>query len=318
MKRSTESAPFLLSPAAKDYVWGGTRLNDFYAKNIPLDRLAETWECSTHPDGLSRIASGGFAGMTLRDFLKDHPGTVSDSYAGDGDLPVLVKLIDSASDLSVQVHPDDVYAALHENGERGKTEMWYVIEADPGASLICGFAADTDRGTVARASEDGTLPSLLKRVPVRPGDVFFIRPGTVHAIGAGILLGEVQQSSNVTYRLYDWGRVGTDGKPRQLHLEKALDVLDFRAAEEHSTSGDGTVCDCEIFRTDVIETPKEAVGFGIGDTCRIIVGIKGEIVIRSEGASFCFWAGDCVFVPAGTDFSLEGEGKILMIFPKIP
>lgn len=223
--------PFLLEPAYKDYLWGGTRLKTEYGKETDLEIVAESWECSIHPDGPSRIASGPWKGRTLAEFLEACPeamGTHGQKYKT---LPILVKLIDAKEDLSVQVHPDDVYALAHE-GQLGKTELWYILKADPGATLIYGFAHDVTPELVRKAVREGTILDHLQRVPVHEGDVFLIEPGTVHAIGGGVLLAEIQENSNVTYRVYDYDRLGKDGKPRELHLEKALEVMNFKAAKE--------------------------------------------------------------------------------------
>lgn len=223
--------PFLLEPAYKDYLWGGTRLKTEYGKETDLEIVAESWECSVHPDGPSRIASGPWKGRTLAEFLEAHPeamGTHGKKYKT---LPILVKLIDAKENLSVQVHPDDAYA-LEREGQLGKTELWYVLKADPGATLIYGFAHDVTPELVRKAVRDGTILDHLQRVPVHEGDVFLIEPGTVHAIGGGVLLAEIQENSNVTYRVYDYDRLGKDGKPRELHLEKALEVMNFKAAKE--------------------------------------------------------------------------------------
>lgn len=220
-----------MEPAYKDYLWGGTRLKTEYGKETELELVAESWECSVHPDGPSRIASGPWKGRTLTEFLEAHPEAMGLHGQKYKTLPILVKLIDAKEDLSVQVHPDDAYAMEHE-GQLGKTELWYILKADPGATLLYGFAHDVTPELVRKAVLDGTILTHLQQVPVYEGDVFFIEPGTVHAIGGGILLAEIQENSNVTYRVYDYDRVGKDGKPRELHLEKALEVMNFKAAKE--------------------------------------------------------------------------------------
>jgi mannose-6-phosphate isomerase len=221
--------PFLLSPAGKDYLWGGRRLKDSFSKNIPLTPLAETWECSVHPDGPSVVASGSFQGKKLIDVIRDHPeflGTHPDTRYG---LPILVKFIDAYKDLSVQVHPSDEYALKYENS-LGKSEMWYVIDCARGAELIYGFKEKVTSEQFAKMIKDNTLLEYVNRVGVKKGDVFFIPSGTLHAIGKGILIAEIQQNSNTTYRVYDYGRVGADGKPRELHINKAIDVTNTRPA----------------------------------------------------------------------------------------
>lgn len=254
--------PFLLSPAAKDYIWGGTRLREEYNKHIDVTPLAETWECSTHPDGPSRVASGAFAGEKLVDVLRAHPEFIGTHPKTDceGGLPVLIKFIDAARDLSVQVHPSDEYARTHEHGQLGKTEMWYVLEAAPGASLVYGFRQDLTRPMLAASLEDDTVEQYLQKVEIHRGDVFLIESGTVHAIGAGAMIVEIQESSNLTYRMYDYHRLGKDGKPRELHIAKALDVVDLRqkplpeqlqrACEEHDGYSVELLEQCKYFRTE--------------------------------------------------------------------
>ena len=256
--------PFLLSPAAKDYIWGGTRLREEYNKPIDVTPLAETWECSTHPDGPSRVASGAFAGEKLVDVLRAHPEFIGThpKTDGEGGLPVLIKFIDAARDLSVQVHPSDEYARTHEHGQLGKTEMWYVLEAAPGASLVYGFRQDLTRAMLAASLEDDTVEKYLQKVEIHRGDVFLIESGTVHAIGAGAMIVEIQESSNLTYRMYDYHRLGKDGRPRELHIAKALDVVDLRqkplpeqlqrACEEHDGYSVELLEQCKYFRTERI------------------------------------------------------------------
>ena len=259
-----KNRPFLLSPAAKDYIWGGTRLREEYNKHIDVTPLAETWECSTHPDGPSRVASGAFAGEKLVDVLRAHPEFIGThpKTDGEGGLPVLIKFIDAARDLSVQVHPSDEYARTHEHGQLGKTEMWYVLEAAPGASLVYGFRQDLTRAMLAASLEDDTVEKYLQKVEIHRGDVFLIESGTVHAIGAGAMIVEIQESSNLTYRMYDYHRLGKDGRPRELHIAKALDVVDLRqkplpeqlqrACEEHDGYSVELLEQCKYFRTERI------------------------------------------------------------------
>ncbi|MBQ4417958.1 MAG: mannose-6-phosphate isomerase, class I, partial [Butyrivibrio sp.] len=229
MHSSGNNLPFLLSPAAKDYLWGGRRLNDDFAKGIDMFPLAETWECSTHPDGISQVKSGTHAGKNLLDVINAHPAYLGTRYRDMGELPILVKLIDAANDLSVQVHPDDDYADKYENGQSGKTEMWYVLDAAKNASLVVGLAHTTSEENVRRAIEAGTIGNLLQKIPVRKDDVFYIAAGTVHAIGKGCLIAEIQENSNLTYRLYDYDRIDKNGKKRPLHIDKALAVADLNA-----------------------------------------------------------------------------------------
>ena len=193
-KNTAAHAPFLLKPAGKDYLWGGTRLKDDFVKDFDLDPLAETWECSTHPDGQSVVASGEFEGQLLKDVLMAHPGFVGTHPKMKDGLPVLIKFIDAKGDLSVQVHPTDEYAAEHEQGSLGKNEMWYVVEAAKDAHLVYGFLHDMSRDEVAQSLQEECLERYLQKVPVQKGDTFFIPAGQVHAICAGCLVAEVQES----------------------------------------------------------------------------------------------------------------------------
>ncbi|MCM1090190.1 MAG: class I mannose-6-phosphate isomerase [Butyrivibrio sp.] len=239
---SLQNKPFLLAPVGKDYLWGGNRLKTDFHKNIDLTPLAETWECSTHPDGSSIVASGRHQGMPLDQVIARHPeylgshpvtvmgGSSPDSQAKPCELPVLVKLIDAAQSLSVQVHPDDAFAKAHENGSLGKTEMWYVLDAKPNAHLIYGFNRNMNKELLLNSLAHGTIEKYLQKVPVQRDDMFFIEAGTVHAIGAGVLLAEVQENSNLTYRLFDYDRRDKNGQKRPLHIENAMQVLNYKSS----------------------------------------------------------------------------------------
>ena len=222
---------YSLYPAFKDYLWGGTRLRDEYGKKTDLPIVAESWELSCHKDGLSSIGIAGLDAtnpVPLTEFIQMRGKTevLGTRPAAFSSFPVMIKLIDAKQDLSVQVHPDDRYARRVE-GSVGKTEMWYVVDCEEGAELLYGFNRPVTREEVKAAAENDTLLSLANHVPVHKGDVFWINAGTLHAIGKGILIAEIQQNSNLTYRLYDYGRVDKNGNKRPLHLEKALDVLRF-------------------------------------------------------------------------------------------
>ena len=217
--------PILLSPVYKDYVWGGTRFaTDLHRRLLP-GTYAESWEIADHPDGHTRIVNGPCAGMTLAEAIRAAgPELLGKNRAADR-FPLMVKLIDACETLSVQVHPDDRTASLV--GGEAKSEMWFVLAATPDAHIYSGFRPGVTPEAFAAARAAGTIPSLLQRFPARPGMVFHTPGGRVHAIGAGCLLLEVQQNSNTTYRLYDWDRLDRDGRPRPLHIEKALRVINW-------------------------------------------------------------------------------------------
>lgn len=313
--------PFFLRSTIKDYIWGGTKLRTIFGKESDTERLAESWELSCHPDGECFISGGDFDGMKLSNFLNEHPEAVSSSFKSGDSFPVLVKLIDAEKDLSVQVHPDNDYARKYEN-DNGKTEMWYVISADPGAELIYGFKEQLTKEEFRKAIEDNTLMDKVNRVPVRQGDVFFIKPGTLHAIGKGILIAEIQQSSNVTYRVYDYGRLGADGKPRPLHIEKALEVTNTSPAEPKSPvygmELDGVVtqllADCEYFNVNRHRIIKELELFADKSSFAhvlVIGGSGGELI--ADNFTLPLTMGSSVFVPAGTGaFAIKGNCDIIV------
>lgn len=218
--------PLKMQPCYKEYLWGGTRLKSRFGKIDAPDVTAESWELASHPDGESRIQGGTYAGKTVVELGRsDHDG-----FWGRGcqtaDFPLMVKLIDAQKDLSIQVHPSD-QTALVERGERGKAEMWYIVDCAPQAFVYYGFSQRITKEEFLERARDGSICQVLNRVSVAKGDVFYILPGTIHAIGAGIVVAEIQQNSNTTFRVYDYQRRGVDGVLRPLHLERAAEVLDY-------------------------------------------------------------------------------------------
>ena len=319
-----KTKPFLLSPAGKDYLWGGNRLKTEFNKEIDLVPLAETWECSTHPDGPSVIVTGEYAGKTLAELLKEHPEYLGKHPGTEGELPVLIKFIDAKKNLSVQVHPDDAYAREYENGQLGKTEMWYVMDAAPDAQLVYGFSHDITKEQLRKSLEDGTVEKYLQKVKIQKDDVYFIEAGTVHAIGAGALIAEIQESSNLTYRLYDYKRVGKDGKLRELHIDKALDVANLKSSSEprqplrllkyKKGSATELLCRCKYFQVERYllntESSRKLVEFQTaGDTFQVFLCLDGcGVVFMEDGDSINFFKGDCIFVPANS-LSMKFHGK---------
>jgi len=322
--------PFLLKPAGKDYLWGGTRLKEDFSKELDMEPLAETWECSTHPDGPSIAASGPFAGQTLSLILKEHPAYLGTHPRTEGELPILIKFIDAKSDLSVQVHPDDDYAREHENGSLGKSEMWYVLGAKKGACLIYGFRHDMDKQTLKKSLDEGTVEKYLQRIPVKKDDVFYIPAGQVHAIGAGALIAEIQESSNLTYRLYDYNRLDKSGKPRPLHIGKALETLNLKGSAEprqpmrilkfYNGYATELLCRCKYFQVERMllntERFRDGAGFETGsNSFKALLCTEGcGTLMCADGEALPYIKGDCIFVPADSkEMKLNGMAQLLVV-----
>lgn len=316
---------FRLQPAGMDYLWGGTRLRDEYGKKIEKNPLAETWECSVHPDGPSVVINGTYKGRNLSDILKLHP-EYSGTKVKAGEFPILVKFIDAKKDLSVQVHPDDEYAKIHEN-QNGKTEMWYVIDADEGASLIYGFQHKVNPQILKSAVETGTLDKHLQKVEVHKGDVFYVPAGTVHGIGAGILIAEIQESSNVTYRVYDYDRIDKNGKKRELHFEKAVQVMNMDVAQDvkqkprmikhYPGCSRELLCRCKYFEVERIQVTK-AFTFSVKkESFQVLMCLEGEGQIETMDENLKpvrFMKGRTLFLPAGLGRCMVvGDTAILKI-----
>ena len=233
-----------LTPSCKDYLWGGSRLRTDFGIKSDLEPLAEAWVLSCHPDGPSYLPDG----TTLADYVAAHPEALGTDCAKFEQFPVLTKFIDASKNLSIQVHPSNDYALKNEH-QYGKTEMWYVVDAEEGACLYHGFNREISKDEFAKRIEEDTLLEVLNKVPVHKGDVFFIEAGTIHAIGKGLIIAEIQQNSNVTYRVYDYGRVGKDGKKRELHIEKAVAVTNCAPAKKDD-SHYPHIADCDYFTVD--------------------------------------------------------------------
>ena len=314
--------PIKLKPAFKDYLWGGTRLRDDFGKDCDFDKIAESWELSCHKDGNSVVADGEFAGLTLAQYIeKEGKSVLGTNCEKFENFPILIKLIDAKDNLSVQVHPNNEYAQRVE-GEYGKTEMWYVVDCDEGASLLYGFKHNITKEEFRERIENNTLLEVTNSVPVKKGDVFFIEAGTLHAIGKGILIAEIQQNSNTTYRIYDYGRVGADGKPRQLHIDKAVDVSNLCPAKPYPQSepvdmGGWTkkrLAKCEYFTVDVINVDTSAALEADKSSFVNILVLDGGCVLSSEGNDAVeLKKGDSVFIPAGLGkFELTGKCSAVM------
>lgn len=306
-------SPVKLSPAFKDYLWGGTKLKEKYNKKSDLEIVAESWEMSCHKDGQSTVVTGEYAGKTLSEYVealgKDALGKKAESFSY---FPLLIKFIDAKDNLSIQVHPADDYA-LKVEGEYGKTEMWYVLEAEEGAYLYYGFNRDITKEEFAERIKNNTILEVLNKVNVKSGDVFFIDAGTVHAIGAGLMICEIQQNSNTTYRVYDYDRRDKEGNARPLHVEKAIEVSKLTKAPELTKAESDVLATCEYF------TVKKAMVNGdkalkIDESSfisLIVVDGDGEITLGSD--TLAVTKGDSVFVPAQNgEIKMNGKMEVIV------
>lgn len=296
---------YKLIPKCKDYIWGGTKLKEKYGKVTDKNPCAESWELSFHKDGLTEVVGGS----TLESVItEDDKGVKSKNFPY---FPVLIKFIDAKDNLSVQVHPSDEYALKFENSF-GKTEMWYIVETEDGAGIYCGFKKDTDKTEFINKIADGTVEELLNFIPVKKGESYFIEAGTVHAIGKGCLICEIQQNSNLTYRVYDYNRVGKDGKKRDLHIDKALNVINFNKYEptvfnSAKVSIGKILADCKYFRVREIKlNGKKEFLNNYSFMC--ISAVDGNGIINGEN----FNKGDSLFVTAGQSVMLDGKATILL------
>ena len=310
----------LLEPVFKQMIWGGSRLRDDFGYDIPGDNTGECWAISAHPHGDCTLKNTEYKGKTLSWLWENHRELFG-NVQGDR-FPLLIKIIDAKADLSIQVHPDDDFALLNEN-EYGKNEMWYILDAEEGASLYYGTNKEITKDEFRARIEDNTILDVLKKVPVHKGDVFFIEAGTIHAIGEGIVICEIQQNSNTTYRVYDFGRVGKDGKPRELHIEKAIDVSnltplesDFKPIGEEKDYGTykcAMMATCEYFTTYVYDVKTECSVKVDEESFASFVIVDGEGSIESDDTMLSIRKGDSVFASANTGkVTIKGSCRFIL------
>ena len=297
---------YRLEAVIKNYIWGGTRLREYYGKKGD-EPLAESWELSFHPDGLTRTADES----TLKDVLDE--AALGANCTRFSNFPLLVKLIDAKQPLSVQVHPSDAYA-LENESSYGKTEMWYIVEADEGAGIYLGFARETDEEELRLAIADSCLEKFLNFVPVHAGECYFIPAGTVHAIGAGCLICEVQQNSNLTYRIYDYGRKDARGNPRELHVEKALSVMNrapyVPLSDYLPVDGETTLGISRYFHAAEITLSGEHTVHVDSASFLALFCVAGEGIVQNEPVS----RGDGLFITANSgDISLSGNATFITV-----
>ncbi len=305
--------PIMLEAPVKDYIWGGRRLIDEFGKHTDAGKAAESWELSTHPAGESIVSDGEFAGMKLSEYIERNGKECLGKNAARFDFfPVLIKLIDAKDNLSIQVHPDDEYA-MRVEGEYGKTEMWYIVDCDEGAYLYYGLNREVTKEEFSERIKNNTLLEILNKVRISKGDVFFIPSGTIHAICAGTLICEVQQNSNTTYRVYDYGRTGADGKPRELHIEKAIDVARLSPSPAQKKAEGNVLASCKYFTVEkVLCDGKYELPLG-ADSFRSLVITNGSGELTVNGITLKLRKGSSIFIPAQAGHAeLKGELEAIL------
>ncbi|MBP3495392.1 MAG: class I mannose-6-phosphate isomerase [Clostridia bacterium] len=310
--------PLKLKPEFKEIIWGGNRLKNEYNKKSELNNIAESWELTVRNDGMNIIEGGKYDNVSLGDYINQNGFDVVTNKKLDR-FPLLIKFIDAQDNLSVQVHPDDAYGLKNANS-LGKTEMWYIIDAKPGAKLVYGLKPNCTNDMFKKAIEDGNVEAMLNYVPVKKGDVFFIPSGLVHAIGSGILLAEIQQNSNITYRVYDYNRIGKDGKPRDLHIVDALNVIVNRTPEEiekirfsTNAKNDNCLACCNYFNVDKFNIDGTLEFSANAESFNSILCLDGVGEIEFNGEKFTLNKGDSYFIPAKIgDYCISGNVEIII------
>ena len=315
--------PLKFEPILKDKIWGGTKLKSLFNKAAETDKLGESWELSGYENDESVVTNGFLAGNTLPELIEIYMGeligeSIFDEYGLS--FPLLFKLIDANENLSIQVHPGDEVAAERHNSY-GKTEMWYVVDAEPGAELIIGFSEDCSRDEYLDALDEGRIEDLLQKVPVKKGDVFFTPAGLVHAIGKGVVVAEIQQSSDITYRIYDYKRVDDQGNERELHTEQALDVINFNASKGPKTAYTPLMNEvtplvsCNYFTTNMLRFNKSiARQYAKIDSFVSYMCLEGNFVIEFGGEKTIVSKGDTILIPASIDeLSLIPDAEVTLL-----
>ncbi len=315
----TNLYPMTFEPVYKDYPWGGNRIAETFSRKLPPGIYAESWEIADHADGMSVVANGVLKGRTLRELLEDHPEAILGSRVEGGKFPLLIKLIDARQKLSVQVHPDDEAAA--EFGGDPKTEMWYML-GDNDTRVFCGLKDGVTRESFLQAVEDGTSGDTMRPIPVSKYDAIFVRGGRVHAIDEGCLILEIQQNSNTTYRIYDWGRVGNDGKPRELHIDEAVNVINWNDTGNPLVSSElcvdtetfkcWKVLECEYFQLEKLQFSAPLEVSMDGTTFHALFVADGDAELAWDDQFFAVSAGTSVLVPAVLPaYTLSGKATVL-------
>lgn len=313
--------PLQFEPILKDRIWGGTKLKTEFNKPIESETTGESWELSTVSGDVSVISNGEYQGKSLTELIQSFPEEIlgSEVYKKYGtEFPLLFKFLDARDDLSIQVHPNDELAKERHNSF-GKTEMWYVMQADENARIIVGFQEKSSKEEYLQKLEEKSLLSILKEVPVKKGDVFFLETGTIHAIGAGIVIAEIQQTSDITYRVYDWDRVDAAGKSRELHIELALDAINYNTTEtkkEYTITANvsNEMVNCPYFITSYLPVQGEVAIQNAHDSFTVYMCMEGNVTLELNDAKWTYKKGDTILIPAALKkYNLKGEGVLLEI-----
>lgn len=314
--------PLVFKPILKDRIWGGTKLASYLNKEIPSPTTGESWEISTVPGDVSVIANGIYAGMNFNELISQYPSELLGTKVFERfgyDFPLLFKFLDAKEDLSIQLHPNDELAKKRHNSF-GKTEMWYVMQADENARLIVGFKEKSSPEEYLKHLNDKTLVSILEEITVKQGDVFFLETGTIHAIGAGIVIAEIQQTSDITYRIYDFDRKDANGNLRELHVDLALEAINYNRVEakkEYSNINNQSnlVVDCPYFTTNVFPLNGQVVKTNTSDSFIVYMCTEGNFEISIGKEVYSFQKGETFLLPAVVaDYQLIGSATLLEIF----
>lgn len=312
--------PLFLKPVFKERIWGGTELQEEFGYQIPSAQTGECWAISAHPNGPSIIGNGPFAGRGLDELWREHPELFG--HPTEGVFPLLTKILDANMDLSVQVHPDDAYAKVHENGELGKTECWYIIDCKEGAELVFGHHAKTKEELI-RQIKEGDWDELLRRVSIKPGDFFYVPSGTIHALCEGTLVLETQQSSDTTYRVYDYDRRDADGNLRELHLEKAIkvtkvpyqDAVFSLKVEEREHVQVTTFVESAFFTVYKWAISGKAA-FSFPNQYLLLSVLNGEGFLLKDGDRYELKKGSHLILPFGFgEFEINGNCELIVSHP---
>jgi len=314
--------PLQFLPILKERIWGGKKLNTFLNKPITSDFTGESWEISTVENDVSIIANGDFKGKTLNEIINEFPTEILGEKVVKQfgvQFPLLFKFLDAREDLSIQVHPNDELAKKRHNSF-GKTEMWYVMQADEDARLIVGFTEKSSQDEYLKNLKENTLLTILETKKVNQGDVFFLETGTVHAIGAGTIIAEIQQTSDITYRLYDFDRVDSNGNKRELHVDLALDAINYnkiKAQKEYLKieNKSNEVVRCDYFTTHYIPLKGNYSVQRTKDSFCVYMCVDGEFVLEFQNQKYNYRKGDTILIPAEMNvYSFSGKASLLEIY----